>query len=142
MVAVFLLIGGGGVAYWNYKQGRPCPMWVALPLNPQLSVERREEAAKDLKTKVGTKEILARISKDLNLTKKWRMASDDESVAELGRRLFVKVGEMDSPMGTVPSINIGVQGSRKDKGVSEEIATHLMADVKKLLKAEATANGF
>ena len=37
-----------------------------------------------------------------------------------------------SPTGKVPSINIGVQGTRRDQGVSEEIAMHLMTDVRKI----------
>jgi len=132
VVAMILLIGGGGFAYWNYKQGRPHPVWVPLPLNPELSDEKREEVAKELKAKLGTTEILTRVSKDLNLTKRWQMASDDEVAGELGRRLFVTVGQADSALGKVPSINIGVQGTRKDKEVSQEIATHLMKDVRKL----------
>lgn len=132
MVAMFLLVGGGGFAYWNHNRGRPHPVWVPLPLNPEFSDAKREEVAKEVKTKLNTKEILTRISKDLDLAKRWRMASDDEVAGELGRRLFVTVGEADSPLGKVPLINIGVQGPEKDKGVSEEIAVHLIKDVKKL----------
>ena len=132
-VAMFLLVGGGGLAYWNYKQNLPHPVWVALPLNPELSDEKRDEAAKELKAKLGTAETLTRISKDLNLTKKWQLASDEEAAGELRRRLFVDIGEADSPLGKIPSLNIGVHGPRKDKGLSEEIATHLMKDVRKIL---------
>ena len=60
------------------------------------------------------------------------MASDEEVAGELGRRFFVETAESDTAGGKVPMINIGVHGSRKDKGVSEEIATHLMKDVRKL----------
>ena len=137
VVALILLVGGGGYAYWTYKQGRPHPVWVPLPINPELSDEKREEIAKELKMKLGTTEILTRLSKDLDLTKRWQMASDDEVAAELGRRLFVTLGEADSPLGKVPSLNIGVHGTRKDKGISEEIAMHLMKDVRKLLGVEA-----
>ena len=137
VVAIFLLIGGGGFAYWNYKQNLPHPVWVPLPLNPDLSDDKRQEIAKELKAKLGTTEILTIISKDLNLPKKWKMSSDDEAVGELGRRLFVTQGEVASSMGKVPAINIGVQGPRKDKGVSEEIANHLMVDVRKILGIKA-----
>ena len=132
VVALVLLAGGSGFAYWSYKQGRPHPVWVPLPLNPDLSEEKREEIARELKAKLGTTEILTRISKDLNLPTRWQMASDDEVAAEIGGRLFVTVGEADSPLGKVPSLNIGVHGPRKDKGISEEIAMHLMKDVRKI----------
>ena len=132
VVALILLISGSGFAYWNYKQNLPHPVWVPLPLNPEVTDAKRDEIVKQLKTKLGTTESLTRISKDLNLTKRWRMASDEEVAGELGRRLFVETAEADTPAGKVPMINIGVHGPRKDKGVSEEIATHLMKDVRKL----------
>ena len=132
VVVLGLLLGGGGFTYWNYKQNLPHPVWVPLPLNPEVSDGKRDEIVKQLKTKLGTTESLTRISKDLNLTKRWRMTSDEEVAGELGRRLFVETAEAVTPAGKVPMINIGVHGPRKDKGVSEEIATHLMKDVRKL----------
>ena len=78
VVALGLLIGGGGFAYWNYKQNLPHPVWVPLPLNPEVSAAKRDEIVKDLKSKLGTTESLTRISKDLNLTKRWRLASNEE----------------------------------------------------------------
>jgi hypothetical protein len=137
VVVLALLVGGSGFAYWTYKQGRPHPVWVPLPINPELSDEKREEIAKELKMKLGTTEILTRLSKDLDLPKRWQMTSDDEVAAELGRRLFVTLGEADSPLGKVPSLNIGVQGTRKDKAISEEIAMRLMKEVRKLLGVES-----
>ena len=47
------------------------------------------------------------------------------------------MGEADSPMGKGPSTNIGVHGPRKDKGISGEIATHLMKDIRKILGIKA-----
>ena len=132
VVVLGLLLGGGGFAYWNYKQNLPHPVWVPLPLNPEVSEAKRDEIVKQLKAKLGTTESLTRISKDLNLTKRWQMASDEEVAGELGRRLFVETSEVDSPTGKVPSINVGVHGPRRDKGVSEDIAMHLMKDVRKL----------
>ena len=132
VVVLGLLLGGGGFAYWNYKQNLPHPVWVPLPLNPEVSNAKRDEIVKELKAKLGTTESLSRISKDLNLTKRWQMASDEEVAGELGRRFFVETSEVDSPTGKVPSINVGVHGPRRDKGVSEEIAMHLMKDVRKL----------
>ena len=136
-VSMILLIGGSGFAYWNHKQNLPHPVWVPLPLNPHLSDYKQQEIAQELKAKLSTTEILTLISNDLNLPKKWRLRSNDEAAGELGRRLFVTQGEVASSMGKVPAINIGVQGPRKDKGVSEEIANHLMVDVRKILGIKA-----
>jgi len=68
--------------------------------------------------------------------KKWELPSDEACAAELGRRLFVKAGEMDTPMGKVPAIHIGVTGKRKEREVSGEIAMRLMEDVWPILGLE------
>ena len=133
VVALGLLIGGGGFAYWNYKQNLPHPVWVPLPLNPEVSATKRDEIVKQLKAKLGTTESLTQISKDLNLTKRWRLASNEDAAGELGRRLFVETAEADTPAGKVSLINIGVRGTLRETGISTEIATHLMKDVSKLL---------
>jgi hypothetical protein len=133
VVAMMLVLGGGGYAYWTYKQNRPHPMWVPLPINPQLPDAKREELARELKAKLGTTVILTQVSKDLGLAKRWELASDSAAAAEVGRRLFVKVGEADTPMGRVPSLNIGVEGPNKDVKLTGEIAMRLMEDVRKIL---------
>lgn len=137
VVAVMLVLGGGVFAYWTYKQNRPNPVWVPLPINPGVPDKKRQEIATDLKAKLGRPEILIQVSKDLGLAKKMNLASDNKVADELARRLFVKVGEAASPMGRVPSINIGVTGKNKEKEVSGEIAMRLMEDVWKILGIKA-----
>ncbi len=128
-----LALGAGGFAYRTYKGNRPAPIWVPLPLNSEVSEEKREEVLKELKEKLELPEVLTRVSTDLGLAKKWNFASDAEAAAEVKRRLFVHLGEADSPMGRVPSINIGVEGLAKEKDLSGEIAMRLMQDVWKIL---------
>jgi hypothetical protein len=45
VVTMALMLGGGVFAYSAYKQNRPHPMWVPLPLNPALPGEKRLEIA-------------------------------------------------------------------------------------------------
>lgn len=132
VMAMALMLGGGGFAYRNYKQNRPHPVWVPLRINPALPLEKREEIAKDLRSKLSNIAILSQVSHDLGLPKKWNLASDEEAAQQIGDRLFVKVGEADGPMGKVPSINIGFSGKVKDKEMTEKLALRLMEDVVKI----------
>ena len=106
-------------------------MWVPLPINPDLSAEKRDEIIKDLKSRLNERPILISVSKDLGLPRKWQLASDEEAALELGKRLFVRAGEVNAPQGQgkVPSIDIGVSGKSKEQAVSGEIAMRLMQDV-------------
>lgn len=128
-----LIFGGGIYAYTNYKQGRPHPVWVPLPINPELPEEKRTEIAGDLKTKLSSDDILIKISKDLGLPGRMELPDDAAVAAEVRKRLFVDVGEAQSPGGRVPSINIGVKGKARDKKISEDVAMRLMEDVWKIL---------
>lgn len=129
-----MLLGGGALyAYYSYRQSRPYPVWVPLPLNPRLPAEKRDQIVTDLREKLRERALLVQVSKDVGLTAKWRLASDEAGATELGKRLFVDAGEADSPMGKVPSINIGVHGNKKERVVSGEIAMRLMDDVWKIL---------
>jgi hypothetical protein len=129
-----LLFGGGLFAYYTYKQNRPAPVWVPLPIRADLEIAKRDEIISDLKTKLLDKEILLAVSKDVGLAKKWNLESDEEGAREIGSRLFVKAGEADTPMGgKVPAIHIGVTGKRKERAVSGEIAMRLMEDVFEIL---------
>ena len=125
-------LGGGGYAWWNHKQNRPAPLWVPMPINPERTDEEREKVAKELKAKLDNPAILIQISKDLNLTHKWNLPSDEAAAGEISKRLFVRVGEADTPMGKVPSINVGVDGKVKEMKVTGEIATRLMKETMKI----------
>lgn len=129
LVVMMLLFGGGLFAYFTYKQNRPAPVWVPLPINPELPDAKRDEIVSDLKTRLSAEEILLKVSKDVNLTAKWDLASDKEGASEIRRRLFVRAGEADTSMGKVPAIHIGLTGKKKEREVSGEIAVRLMDDV-------------
>jgi hypothetical protein len=133
VVTLILLMSGAGAGWYYYKQSRPYPVWVPLKINPTLSNEKREEIIKTLKTKLAEREILLKVSQDVGLKGKWHLASDEEGARQIGERLFVELGEADSPMGKVPSINIGVKGTKRELGVSGEISMRLMHDVWKIL---------
>jgi hypothetical protein len=130
---MMLVVGGGGFAYWTYRQNRPTPVWVPILVNTELDPAKHEELSKDLKTKLMTPEFLLQVSKDLQLASKWQLPSDQAAAEEIAKRLFVRVGEADTPTGRVPSINVGLNGPKKDFALSGEIAMRMMKDVWKML---------
>jgi hypothetical protein len=133
VVAMLLMGAGGFFALKIYKENRPAPVWVPLPINPELPVAKRDEIISKLKTELAASDRLLRVSKDVGLAGKWKLSSDEDGAAELASRLFVKEGEADTPQGKVPAIHIGVKGKRKEREVSGQIAMRLMDDVWEIL---------
>jgi hypothetical protein len=129
VVALALLCGGGYAAIKIYKQNRPAPVWVPLPINPELPVAQRDEIIEKLTAALSEKERLVVVSKEVGLVGKWGLPNDEDGAAEIASRLFVKEGEADTPNGRVPAIHIGIKGKRKEREVSGEIAMRLMKDV-------------
>ena len=125
LIVLVLLIGGVGFGYWTYRQNRPYPIYVPLKVNPDTSTTKREEIAKSLKAKLSESELLLKVSKDVGLKAKWHLASDEAGAAEIRKRLFVRVAET--------TIDIGVEGKKKEKTVSGAIVSRLMEEVRKII---------
>jgi hypothetical protein len=134
---MILLLGGAYFGVKTYKQNRPSPVWVPMPINPELPIEKQDEIARELKKKLSDREILAVVSKDLGLMGEWKLPTDAACADELAMRMFVRAGEHETPMGKTPTINIGVNGKVKDRAVSEKISMRLMDDVFKILGMKA-----
>lgn len=120
-------------AYQQYKLNKPQPMWVPLPVRQDISMADQKKAAEDLKAKLCVESVFLKVSKDMGLPAKWELASDKEAAAELGKRVFVRPGDAETPMGKVPAIHIGVNGNVREGQLSGEIAMRLMEDVWKIL---------
>jgi hypothetical protein len=130
---LLLMMGGLLFAYQQYKLNKPQAMWVPLPVRQDISMEDQKKAAEDLKARLCVESVFLKVSKDMGLPAKWELASDNEAAAELGKRVFVRPGDADTPMGKVPAIHIGVNGKVRDRQLSGEIAMRLMDDVWKIL---------
>lgn len=130
---MLLLAGGGWSARHAYRQNRSHPMWVPMQINPALPLARRDAIIEDLKTKLSDQTLLVKVSQDVGLTSKLHLASDATGASKIRESMFVRAGEADTPMGKVPSINIGVTGKYKDREISAAIAMRLMTDVWKIL---------
>jgi hypothetical protein len=130
---MILLLGGAFFAVKALKQNRPSPVWVPLSIHPETPVEKQDEIARELKSKLSNREILKGISKDLGLAAAWNLPNDAAGADELARRMFVRAGERETPLGKTPTIDIGVNGKVKERVMSEKISLRLMADVSEIL---------
>ncbi|NJM36587.1 MAG: hypothetical protein HC845_01220 [Akkermansiaceae bacterium] len=133
VVAMMLVLGGGAFGYWTLRQNRPHPVYVPMPMNEKLSIQQRTDTMKEVRAKLGSKEILSKVSKDLDLVNKLNVFSEDAAVIELENRLMVELGSTANQSGgSAPTLNVGVTGVRKDKEISEKIAMRLMEEVMKI----------
>jgi hypothetical protein len=129
ILAIGMMAGGGYFALKSYKQNRPAPVWVPVPINPEITAEKTREIVDEIKARISESAVLQSVSKDMVLTAKWNMDSDEECAMELARRLFVRSGNMDTPMGKVPAIHVGLNGKRKEFELCGQIVMRLMDDV-------------
>jgi len=86
-----------------------------------------------LKQKLGEHALLVQVSKDVGLAKKMKLASDEEAANALGKRLFVELGKADSPVGKVPSLNVGLNCKVKEFKTMGEVVNRLRKDVFRIL---------
>jgi hypothetical protein len=133
IVTMMLFLGGGYYGYKTYKENKPSPMWVPLPIKPDLESAKRDEIIKDLKSKLSAPEVLVKVSQDLGLRQQWNLPTDEACAQTIGQRLFVRSGDAITEMGPVPAIHIGVNGTAKESQLSGKIAMRLMDDVWKIL---------
>jgi len=140
--AVFLLVCGVGIptAYHFYKQGRPHPVWLPIPVNPEAAFGQTDAAVRALTAKLSDRQGLMRIGRELGLKDKWEMDSDEEVVDEMLGRLYVKQGEMDTPMGKMPAIHVGFRGTNREREISYSMLNALLPDVWKALGVEPPKN--
>lgn len=112
----------------EYRLRQPDRIWVPVTLRADLSMADQKNLAKQIEEKLRTDEILRAIVVDVGLQAKFKQPSEDAAMKELGRRLFVDVGSAETPNGSIPSINIGVSGIRREKKILEESAMRVISD--------------
>ncbi|MGJ8634384.1 MAG: hypothetical protein ACSHX7_10730 [Luteolibacter sp.] len=129
-VVGLILAGAGGLyALKEYRDAKPGPIWAQMPLNPELPDEKREELAIQIKEGLLREGVLDEVVAEAGLTEKFGLGSDEETVKEMEKRVFVKVGTVAMPAGKVPSLNIGVEGKRGERATLEAAAMGLMKKV-------------
>lgn len=139
-VAFLLMAGAGYLGLKAYRQSRPHPIWVPLPVRTDLSKESRNEACRNLRVYVMEEKRLLAIARDLQLAQSWALPDDEAAAAELKRRMFVRTGNASTPMGEVPAIHVGMNGTRKEAPMTEKIVMRIMEDVKPAIGSPGTGS--
>lgn len=142
LVGAILFGLGGGYALWTYRENRPQKVWVPLPLNEEISEEKRKEVAEEIKKKVLEGDLLSVVVKEVGLARQLGLDSDAEAEKELRQRFFVDLGEADLPDGKrVPALHVGVNAQRKSFKAMGDAAMRIMQDVWKMLGIKPPADG-
>lgn len=124
------ILGAGGIyAISEYRQSRPTPIWVPLQLQVDISTTEQSELAVDIDRKLRADGRLEKVVADLNLADRFDVANEGAALAELENRLFVEAGTAATPTGTVPSINVGMRGKRREEELLSTIVTALTKQV-------------
>jgi len=131
---LMLLAVGGYLGLREYRLGKPAPIWVPVPLRVGIPMEDQEALAKKIEDKLRDDALLRQVVIDANLQQGFEQPTEDAALEELKRRLFVKVGTAQTPQGiSVPSINVGVDGTRREKKVLEDAAIRMIKDVWRMI---------
>lgn len=133
ILGLILLAGGGLYALNEYRMSRPGPIWVPLALKADIAQEEQEKIAEQITKSLNEEETLRKIVIDADLQTGFGSATEDAAVEELRKRMFVSTGTADTPMGKVPAINVGVDGTKGESEVLERAATRMIKDVWRMM---------
>ena len=128
-----LLVGGGLYGYREYLRGKPSPIWVPIALRADISMEDQGKLAEEIEQRLRNEDLLRQVVIDADLRTKFGSVDEEAAVKELEKRLFVKVGTANTPEGSVPSINVGVNGTGHEKKVLGDAAVRLNKDVLRMI---------
>jgi hypothetical protein len=125
--------GGGAIGYRTYQQNRPTRVWLPMPIDTARPLEMRDKTVAILKQRLSDPVVLAAVSKDAGYAKNSGIESDAAAAKDLARRLFVEIGTADTPLGRVPSINVGMECKVKEFRIMRAVVNRLKTDVFKIL---------
>jgi len=136
LVVILLLGSVGSALVWNHRRNRPDKVWVPLPLSPESSDDARKTFARQLDKELRKTSVLLGVATDVHLAEKLGLPSAEAAADELGKRLFVEIGQANMPMSKIPSLNVGVNGKSKEHALLGQIAERLMKDVERVIGAK------
>lgn len=125
-VLLVILLSGGAFAYHTYKINQPVhPVLLQFPVPVESTSKERSDKVAWLKRVLLDPSLLTKVSKNAGLAKKLELATDDAAANDLGKRLFVELGEADTPQGRLPVIKIGLHCKVKEYDTMVDISIHL-----------------
>ena len=128
-----MVIGGGLLAYREHLRGKPAPVWVPLPLRADISMEEQTRIAKEIEKNLREEGILRAVVVDAGLQKKFGAVSEAAAMQELSKRLYAKASTMKTADGTVPSINVGVNGTGRERQLLGDAVMRMNQDVLRMV---------
>jgi hypothetical protein len=114
----------------TYKQTRPYPIWVPLPIKEDLDKSQRDEACARIRDHLFEEQRVLAMARDLELAALWSLPSEKEAAHELRKRMFVRLGRAPAEFGEVPAIEVGANGTRKEIETTERIVQRMVDDIK------------
>jgi hypothetical protein len=139
MVVGVLLLGiGGGALLWHHRQNRLDKVWVPLPLGAETTETARVNLAKQLDIELRKPAVLLAVASDLHLAEKFKLPSHEAAAAELGKRLFIELGQTDTMLGKTSTLNVGVNGKTGEHILLSQITERLMKDVQRAYEAKGS----
>ncbi len=132
-VLLVLIVGASAFAYRSYQQNRATQVWLPISIKPDQPAERLASTVLKLKQGLSAHALLVQVSKDVGLARKMHLPTDAAAADALEERLFVEIGTADSPLGKVPSLNVGLHCKVKEFHVMSEVVNRLRKDIFSLL---------
>ncbi len=125
-VLLVILLGAGAFAYHTYKVNQPVhPVLLQFPIPVQSTSKERNDRLEWLKRILLEPALLTKVSKNAGLAQKLQLATDDAAANDLGKRLFVEIGEADTPQGRVPVMKIGLHCKVKEYNTMINVSSPL-----------------
>ena len=129
LVFMTSLAGGGYYGYKEYKLSRPAPIWVPLVIRSDVPVEKQEAIVEQIKQELKNEDLLKQVVIDAKLQQGFNLPSEKAAIAELKKRLFVKLSKNVKPTGIVHTIDVGLDGTRREEAVLKAATLRINKDV-------------
>ena len=137
-VVLALFCVGSYLGLKTYKQSRPYPIWIPLPIKADMDKGQRDEACAQVRDYMFEEERVLAMARDLELAKLWSLSSENEAAHALRKRMFVRLGRTNTEFGEVPAIEMGANGTRKEIETTQKIVQRMVDDMK---RARGTRGG-
>ena len=125
-ILLVLLLGGGAFGYRTYRLNQSVhPVLLQFSIPAEATPKERDTKLELLKRTLRDPALLTRVSKEAGLAKKLQMDSDEAAANDLGKRLFVELGETHSSQGRLAIIKIGLNCKVKEYNTMVEVSNYL-----------------
>jgi hypothetical protein len=112
----------------EYRANKPDKIWMPFTLSQDLLPEEHEAFVKKTDESLRKEKILKQVVIDTKLRDKLKLATDEEAIKDLNRRLFVELDSADTPQGSITIVNVGVKGIRRENKLLKDLCARIARD--------------